>query len=579
MEQSADGCATGILIDFGDTKISKGNKVEGCTESLVEEEMNIKSSHLGTVDSIQSQNINSSLFSEKEMCHISKPKWSTPSPQSMKIISHEASRIIDKLSISTEEMLCDEVFPAIKSLDDGCFDELNSKSEKVSVTDNFIVEKKPEDNLLVNQNISVIEIFNDPHVKSEIALEKDNFLCDKMTENSPSFCEDMSKSKFGRNNSPVEEIVSDCSTASYEKQLATPSKSKMIAEVKLSFISEEMPKIPLISENVCKKELVTALVLNKDSNKKTRHITSIVDGNPTIFEGTETLDNHSEREPLVQVKQSLGISKGFGFKSSKKRYVEGKNESLMPHAGNKFLVNEIGLKKTEKTSILVENELKELKISDKVLETKPFIERTGKSIAALSVPLENRKGKSVMNTSQNYLPKEAIGKHSYKSNVQLQPFSRSKQPLSKSASMKLGTPTVQSVRRSNSFQTQRGKNSIPTVEKKSTSSAISSSSRVLKPRMSLSVASNDGKGLSNPLRFGANFPKAKSFNLATPNPNRRASDIYFSSEIKVPVPNIRNSTLQNPVFSTSSRSRFSSRLDRPSPLPGFMNDNLAKKLF
>ncbi|GFW94921.1 uncharacterized protein TNCV_3398001 [Trichonephila clavipes] len=567
MELSADGCATGILIDFGNTKISKGNNVEGCTESLVEEEMNIKNFHLGTVDRNQSQNVNPSLFSEKEMCHIPKSKWSTPSPQSMRIISHEASRIIDKLSTSTEEMLCDEVFPAIKSLDDGCFDE-HSKSENVSATDNSIVEKIPDDNLLVNENISVSEIFNDLHVKSEIAVEE-NFLCDKMTANSPSLCEDIPESKFGRNNSPVEEIVSDCLTASYEKQLATPSKSKMIAEVKLSFISEEKPE----------KELVTALVLNKDSNKKARHITSVVDGNPTIFEGTKTLDNHSEREPPVQVKQSLGISKGFGFKSFKKRYVEGKNENLMPHAGNKF-VKEIGLKKTEKTSIGVENELKELKISDKVLEIKPFIERyAGKSIAAFSVPLENRKGKSVMNTSQNYLPKEAIGKYSYKSNVQLQPFSRSKQPLSKSASMKLGTPIVESVRRSNSFQTQRGKNSIPTVEKKSTSSAISSSSRVLKPRMSLSVASNDGKGLPTPLRFGANFPKAKSFNAATPNPNRRASDIYFSSEIKVPVPNIRNSTLQNPVFSTSSRSRFSSRLDRPSPLPGYMNDNLAKKLF
>ncbi|GFQ82807.1 uncharacterized protein TNCT_239671 [Trichonephila clavata] len=579
MEQSADGCATGILIDFSNTSISKGNKVEGCTESLVEEEINVKSSHLWNVDDVQNQNVNPCLFSEKKTCHTPKSKWRSPSPQSMKIISHEASLIIDKLSTSTEDMLCDEVFPAIKSLDDGCFDELHSKSENVPVTDKFICEKVPENNLLVNENISVIKNFNDPHVKSEIALEKDNFLCDKMSENSLSFCGDISERKVGKNNSPVEEIASDCSKVFYEKQLATPLKSKMIAAVKLSFISEEKPEIPLISENACNKESVTALDLNKDSDKKTRHKTSVENGNPTIFEQTKTLDNRSESEPLVRVKQSLGLSKGFGFKSSNKRYVEGKKENLMQHAGNKFPVNEIGLKKTEKAFSLVENELKELKISDKVLEIKPIIEQCpGKSIAALPVPLENRQGKSVMNTSQNYLTKEAIGKYSFKSNVQPQPFSRSKQPLSKSASMKLGTPVVQSVRRSNSFQTQRGKNSIPAVEKKSTSSAISSCSRVLKPRMSLSLASNDGKGLSTPLKFGANIQKAKSFNSATTNPNRRASGIYFSSEIKVPVPNIRNSTLQKPV-STSSRPRFSSRLHLPSPLPGFMNDNLAKKLF
>lgn len=595
MEASADGCPTGILIDFENTKdfnikLSKGNKKdEVYTENFVGEEMKIKSTHLWDVDNIQNQNINPCQFSEKGMYRTPKSKWSTPSPQSMKIISHEVSRIIDRLSTSTD-MLCDEVFPAIKSLDDGCFDEYHLKSEIVPITNSFTCEKIPENNLSVNESISVIKTlddacFNDPHVKSEIVLEADNFSCDKITENSLSVCENIPEinSLVAKYKPSIEKVSSDYSTASNEKQLETPLLSKMIEETKQDFISEEMPENPLLSENASKKESITTLVLNKNSNKKTIYITSAVDLNPTTVEQTEMLeDKHPELEHslALQVKPSLSVSKGFGFKSFEKRYVDKNKENLIQQAGNKSFVNGVGLSKMEKTSISVEDGFKELKICSKNIKSKPIIkECSRKSIAVLAVSSDNRKGKSVMNASQNYLPKEANGKPSHKSNVYLQPISRSKQPLNKSASMKLETPNVQSVRRSNSFQTRCGKNSIPTVEKKSTSSAISSCSRVLKPRTTLNSASNNGKGLSTPLRFGTNIQKSNSFNSAATNQNRRASGIYFNSDIKAPVPNIRNSTLENPVLSTSSRSRFFSRLDRPSPLPKFMNDNLPRKLF
>ncbi|GFU26203.1 uncharacterized protein NPIL_27111 [Nephila pilipes] len=592
MEASADGCPTGILVDFAkeintqdlrEIRVYEGNKGEVHSESYIEKEMNIKSSCLWAVNNIQNQNANPRLFSEKYMLHSSKSKWNTPSPESMKIISHEASQIIDKLSTSTD-MLCDEVFPAIKSLDDACFDEINLKSESFPVTNNFACEKMRENNFSIGENLSVIKSKNDNSfnelVKSGIVSE-DYFPCDKITGNNLLACENISPDNLESNSHDVIKCKpsieensgsSDCFTKLNKRQLTTPLESEMIAEV----VSEEIPETLSLAENRCKKE---TLVLNKGSNLKMK-FTASVDQNP-IFEQTEILvDSHPEPKFLssLQVKPNLKAFKGFGFKSFPKLCAEKNKKNLMQQAENKCPVT--GITEMEKASVSVDEEFKKLKISDKIINNKPIIKQSSrKSIAALAVSSENRKCKSVMNANQRCIPSETFGKSSYKSNIVQQPSICSKQSLGKSESLRIGTPVVKSVRRSNSFQTGCAKNSIPTVERKSIIPAASSCSRVLKPKISLNTIPNNGKGLSTPLRYGTNLQNAKIFNSAATNPNRRTSGIYHSSDIKAPIQNVRNSILQKPVVSTSSRSRFSSRLDRPSPLPKFMNDNLPRKLF
>ncbi|KAG8199871.1 hypothetical protein JTE90_015862 [Oedothorax gibbosus] len=178
--------------------------------------------------------------------------------------------------------------------------------------------------------------------------------------------------------------------------------------------------------------------------------------------------------------------------------------------------------------------------------------------------------------------------------AKFQPPSNGKTPLGKSYSLRAKTPnTGTNIRRSSSFQTQHAENAYQL--KKERSFLMESRPTHFNSRMSLAQTQPIGNKLrfETPTKLGPFLPKTSTANptaFGTPF----TSKAKFSSKelqscnppfgsairpIKVPNQNVPEVVGLKRPASTTSKSRFTSRLELPSPLPKMLNDNLSRRLF
>ncbi|GIX95554.1 uncharacterized protein CDAR_180291 [Caerostris darwini] len=572
MESSADGdCPTGILIDFDvqtkdGSKTSKNREIKQINVNEKEISSDIKTSELWILNNIMDQ---SPIYSERKMpferkmvCS-TKSKLSTPSPKSMRIISSEASRIVDQLHASpvnySEVMLCDEVFPSINSLDEDCLDEFHMKSSKsLPVIDNNFTLKKTIDtnSSLANKNVPKF-IF-----KAELSTldlskctispsEKGNLLDENVIipEENRFIYSQKSKIMLKTNHDPSSENTKECS---------------------LSFITK--------NENDSQTSIESNLK-HGNADEKTRSNISMVKKNSKDSDCINIVDEIAPKSTVVKhTKMPSRAFKSFGFKSSIKS-TENNKENVLLCTESNILPARYGsqLSETEKSSI--GDAAKESKIINCKSIKKFITEHSFKKCVSPSKLISGkRRDKSISNLNKEKKIIEKPGVLLQKPNVERQSLSCKKQPLFKSASMRETPNTIKLARRTNSFQVGIKKNSIPITEMKPVRT-IGSCSKVLKPKMSLNQTL--GNELSTPMKYGSNSQRFKAITNQKPQMSQafRPNCSFGFSNIKTLAPKDEHSILKKPAVTTSSKLRFVSRLDLPSTLPKHMNDNLPRKLF
>ncbi|GBL81456.1 hypothetical protein AVEN_143729-1 [Araneus ventricosus] len=535
METVSDGCPTGILIDIDLQSKVLSNMTKGKEKiqaSFKNKEQIItadtKSSHPWTSNCFLDQSpprpspiLQMNFFTPKS-------NWKTPSPKSMKIISHEASRIVDQLYSSpincSEVMIYDEVFPAVKSLDDACLDEFHIKSKSLPPTDmTFSHEKVDQSN------------------PDSLDLTKCNI-----------------------------SAVSSCTSKDFvsdEKLSKIVLQSDIKPAVEQDSISENTVETTTPENASNQKSHAESHVSDKD---KIKCVICAVNSGPVSPECVNVLSDKflaHEHEVTIQKKMSLEHS-------------EKNKENILLSNGARRAKYGPRFSKVEKSCSSIEDGPKETKIrKNQILRNESMVEKSSKkNITAKCSVSEKKKAKENQNLEDSFSkePKAFL----QKSNVmRSQSLLYKKDPLCKIGPL-LETPVVaSSVRRIHSFHAGSSRNAFP-VERKFMPTT-DSCSRVLKPKMSLNQVSNNGNGLSTTLQFGRSKPADSS----AANPLRRKSLVFNSnyslvaSGIKVAAQNDQHSIIKKTAVTSSSRIGLVKKLNMPSSHPKFKNDSLPRKLF
>ncbi|CAL1277323.1 unnamed protein product [Larinioides sclopetarius] len=546
METVSDVCPTGILIDIGlqSKGLSNINKesdkiqasVKNKRENVIAADTN--SPHPWTSNCFLDQSPPKPSPIMQMKFFTPKSNLKTPSPKSMKIITHEASRIVDQLYSSpvnySEVMIHDEVFPTIKSLDDAYLDEFHIKSKSLSTTDITSTHENVDQN-----NTNLLDL-----TKCAISA------------------------------------VSSCTS----KDLVSDEKlSKIVQQsgIKLAVEQDSMSGNTVASitpENALnQKSHIESYVSNKD---KVKCVLCAVNSDPVIPECVNVLsDKLLEHEhEITAYKNMPTLAKDFGFKMSLEHSKKNK-ENILQSKGTRGEKYEPRFSMAEKSCNSIEDKSKGTKIrKNQILRNESMLEKFSKmSISKKCLVLE-KKAKENQNSEQSFSkePKAFMQKSDV---VSSQSLLYKRDPLCKTGPL-LETPVVaSSVRRIHSFHTGGSKNAFP-VERKFMSTT-ESCSKVLKPKMSLNQVSINGNRLSTPLQSG----RFKPANSSTANPMQRKSLVFGSnyslvaSNIKVAAQNDRHSTIKKPVVNSSSRHGLVKKLSMPSSLPKFKNDSLSRKLF
>ncbi|XP_055929628.1 uncharacterized protein LOC129960312 isoform X1 [Argiope bruennichi] len=551
METASDDCPTGILIDIDlQTEVLSYTRNENKKSQVVKnkKEKNIVadtgSSHPWASYCLMDQSpLKPPPILQRNICFTPKSNWKTPSPKSMKIISREASRIVDQLYSSpincSEAMICDEVFPAVKSLDDACFDEDHIKPRNLFATNVTFTHENVDRSNPDSFNLAECTV-------SDISSSKSVGVLD-------------------------------------EKLSAVVLQSDRKSPIEHDSISEKIIA-SVVPENAPSQESYDKFCVN-DKNK-VKFVTCAVNSssvNPEYANVSSDKLLAPESEVTIHKKMPV-VTKGFGFKTSLKTYAEENvlqaNGTRQPKYGGKF-------SKTEKSCSSSEDGTKETKVrKNQILKDESILTQSSKkNITAKYQGLEKKKDKENQNLEDHFSENMVRKAETFlqKSNIVRSQSLFCKQDRLCKTEKLLETPTVvSSVRRFNSFHAGSSRNAIPTAEKKIPTTC--SSSRVLKPKMSLNQVSSNGIEYSTPLQFGKYSQNFKNTDLSATNPMRRKS-LAFNSNVSLIVSNKKNSQndqhsiTKKPAETSSNRLGFGKKLNVPSSHPKLKNDSLSRKLF